>query len=107
MVVEFNKVVITDGSGRVVSDTSDLKIENGRMSGLAVKNLKEEVIKEIDEEIIKPQNENIRRELEELREAVSSQDKPKTKRILKKILDKGEDLLLDLAAKIIVESVKS
>ncbi len=60
MTVEFNKRVITNSLGNIISDTSDLKIEDGKMTGMAVDNFKKEIIESINEEIIKPKNEKIR-----------------------------------------------
>jgi hypothetical protein len=40
MSVEFNKRVVKDSCGNVISDTSDLKIEDGKLFGVAVDNLK-------------------------------------------------------------------
>src|SRR3989344_1584511 len=99
MTAEFNKVVIKDEFGNIVSDTSDLKIEDGKMTGRAVDNLKKEIIVSINEEIIKPENEKIRQELEEIRQAILSKNEGLLKKALKKLIDKGVEKSIEIITK--------
>ena len=102
MVVEFNKVVRKDQQGRIISSTSDLKIENGKMSGRAVDNLKKEIINSINNEIIKPENEAIKQELEAIRSAISENNESLLKFALKKLIEKGADKGIDVLAKMLL-----
>ena len=102
MTVEFNKRVIKDQFGRVISDTSDLKIEDGKMSGMAIDNLKKEIIQSINDEIIKPENDRIRQELEEIKKAISNNNESLLKVALKKLIEKGIDKGLDIIIKLIL-----
>ncbi len=89
----------------------EMKVTNSgtetRLYGQGINNLKKEIIKEIDEQIIKPENEKIKQELEELKSSIQNKNESETKKILKKILDKGENLLLELIAKILVNYIKN
>lgn len=102
MSVRFNTTTVTDTSGRIISDSSDLKIENGRMTGIAIDNLKKDIIKSITEEIIKPENERIRQELEEIKKAISNNNESLLRIALKKLIEKGIDKGLDVIIKIIL-----
>ena len=102
MTVEFNKRVIKDQFGKIISDTSDLKIENGQMTGIAVDNLKKEIIKSINDEIIKPENEKIRQELEEIKSAISNNNESLLKMAIRKLMEKGVEKGIDIIIKIIL-----
>ncbi|MBI3034077.1 hypothetical protein HYY72_02865 [Candidatus Woesearchaeota archaeon] len=102
MTIEFNKKVMTDQFGKIISDTSDLKIEHGRIVGIAVDNFKKEIIKSINEEIIKPENERIREDLEEIKVAISNNDESILKILIRKLIEKGVEKGIDVIVKIIL-----
>ncbi|MBS3122025.1 hypothetical protein J4434_04030 [Candidatus Woesearchaeota archaeon] len=102
MTVEFNKKVITNKFGKIISDTSNLKIENSQMIGIAVDNFKRDIIKSINDEIIKPKNERIRHELEDIKKAISNNNERFLKIALNKLIEKGIDKGLDIIIKIIL-----
>ena len=102
MTIEFNKRVVKDQSGRIISDTSDLKIENGKMTGVAIDNLKKEIMQSINDEIIKPENEKIRQELEDIKKAISNNNESLLRVALKKLIEKGIDKGIDILIKIIL-----
>jgi|SRR3989344_612849 len=105
MTVEFNKRVITNSLGNIISDTSDLKIEDGKMTGIAVDNLKKEIIESINEEIIKPENEKIRQELEEIKTAILNRNEGLLKKALKKLIEKGAEKGIEIIVKIILAKI--
>tara|TARA_Y100000310_G_C20032429_1_gene512406 strand:- start:31 stop:363 length:333 start_codon:yes stop_codon:yes gene_type:complete len=102
MTIEFNKRVVRDRLGNVISDTSDLKIEDGKITGIAVENLKKDIIKSINNEIIKPENERIKQELEDIKVAISNNNGDLLKRALKKLIEKSIDRGVDVIIKIIL-----
>ena len=105
MTVEFNKRVVKDQFGKIISDTSDLKIENGKMTGIAIDNFKKDIIQSINDEIIKPENERIRQELEEIKTAISSNNESLLRIALKKLIEKGVDKGIDILIKIILAKI--
>ncbi len=102
MVIEFNKVVRKDQYGKIISDTSDLKIENGKMSGVAVDNLKSDILNSISKEIINPQNEAIKQELEAIKSAISENNESLLRFALKKLIEKGADKGVDIVVKMLL-----
>ncbi len=107
--VEFGKVTTTDKYGNIISESCDFKMEDGKVSGKAVDNLKEEmkqeIIEEIEEEIIKPENAKIKRELEEIKSAITKKDGGLLKKSLKKLLEKGAEKGLEIIMKLILAQV--
>jgi len=105
MSVEFNKRVVKDSCGNVISDTSDLKIEDGKLFGVAVDNFKKEIIKVINEEIIKPENEKIKQELEEIKTAILNKNEGLLKKALRRLINIGVDKSIEVIAKILLTQI--
>lgn len=96
------------GLGVRVSIGADGKRET-KLFGQGIKNLKEElkkdIINEIQEQIVKPENERIRSELEELKQALNEKDEGLLKRTLSKIIEKGAEEGVNIIVKLILASL--
>jgi len=76
-----------------------------KLSGEGIDNLKNEIkgeiIEEIQREIIKPENDKIKEDLANLKDAISNNDRNLLKKTLKKLIEKGTDVAVEVLVKII------
>jgi len=72
------------------------------MSGVAVDNLKSDILNSISKEIINPQNEAIKQELEAIKSAISENNESLLRFALKKLIEKGADKGVDIVVKMLL-----